>query len=370
MYQFNTNKLLDGIDALDSIVFKTLKVSELTQLASIEVKDRRFLMTEWNKLVKEFVKVATPKLLKTATATQIVDIVNKIFKKFPSKVRKKHFQYIEEAYILARKAGWKKATGRTKGSLQYNTTQARSITTTKASKPPKAPVEPDFDLADKKAIKALKDKEEIWMGEHFKTVQEPIRQAAEHVITTGRSMTQGAVALSLSEAGQKVVIPDAFVGTQRQYFEGIVANAVGSARVTGQLRSFVDLGITTYTVVNPLDERTCPVCNHMEGKTFTINHGIQMMESMLEAKTKKQIKEAHPWYTPRQLKEISPKPGDVSAKDSQALANAGFAIPPFHFRCRCTIDISQAIGSFDDIANAPDTVDILGQTVVFGGKVK
>jgi hypothetical protein len=75
----------------------------------------------------------------------------------------------------------------------------------------------------------------------------------------------------------------------------------------------------------------------MDGKVFTTTQGLQQVEEELNAKSPDAVKAAHPWHTPKQLKEISPTPNRIKGpegdRDSQKLAGAGFSLPPFHFRC-------------------------------------
>jgi hypothetical protein len=362
MMQLVTTQLCNGIEMVEAIINKAAGVSEVAQIARIEVLDRQFMMARWNAKARKMVKAVTPMLLGSGTLQQVMAKVDSIFAEWEPEIRTKHYNSIERAYKLARIAAWKKTTSQIKGSLQYNipNTDQSSVAKAAKSKATYAALKPSFDLADIAAVDALKHKEAFWMGKHHKHIQGPIREAARQVIETGRSATQGAVGLSLSKAASKVEIPSLFYGTQRQYLEGVVANAVATARVQGQLRSFIDLGVTRYVIVNPVDERTCPVCAHMEGKTFTITNGISVMEAETAATTPAGVKSAHPWYNEKELKGISPNPGSVGQKDADVLAAKGYSLPPFHFRCRCTIDMSVEAGSFVPIEDTPKVIHIGG----------
>jgi hypothetical protein len=121
------------------------------------------------------------------------------------------------------------------------------------------------------------------------------------------------------------------------------------ARAHGQTRSFQAAMVTRAEVTNPMDERTCPVCSHMNGKIFEVRHLVDNMEEELAAETKGAVKKAHPWMSVSKLKELSPRAGNVSAADSARLAREGIAQPPYHFRCRCVLDISVEAGSWEPL---------------------
>lgn len=335
-YQMDDSlKTHQALVAVDEMLTKALGISEVSQIAMLEVADRRFMMIAWSRRINKFSKLAASKLKRRATVKQILSLANSIFSSWSIEVESQHFKTIEKAYKLAKKAAHKKIKRNLKGSLQYDTESTREL----VKKARKYSVDPTFELVDEDAVEALQEKELFWMGEHYKNVTEPIKEKALEVIETGRRATAPVIEKALSAACTKVVIPGKFAGTQNQYLEGVVANAVTSARVHGQIRSFQELNISQYVIVNPLDERTCPVCGHLDGKIFTIEHGLSVLEAELASMTPEELKEAHPWYSEKQLKEISSRPGPVGKADADALATAGFSMPPFHFRCRCTVDV-------------------------------
>jgi hypothetical protein len=78
----------------------------------------------------------------------------------------------------------------------------------------------------------------------------------------------------------------------------------------------------------------------MDGKKFSTEQANRQVAAEIEAENRDDIKAAHPWFSYKQVIAISPKAGHVSPQDSAALAKAGFPLPPFHFRCRCAIDVN------------------------------
>jgi len=331
---------------VDTAIAKALAVSELAQIARIEVRLRKMHRKAWNELAAEFTKRATRMLLGKATSAEVVAYADRVFGKYPGKLVKPYNNGIEESYKLSREAGLKKASGATDGFLQYNTPHI--VTVSKQA----VKVTPSFDLVDTAAVESLKQSQVAWMGTLYnKGIRDNIKAAADKVISEGRGLTYSSRELAklLANESKTVRMPKGYNGSSDAYFEGVVANGVTNARVQGSLRSFVDLGMTRYEIIAVDDERTCPVCSHMNGKTFFTHHGTKIMEEEVNAKTPAGVKKAHPWLSERQMKTISPKPGRVDPKDSAQLAAAGFALPPFHFRCRCAIDVSMEAGSWEPL---------------------
>lgn len=353
-----TLRAYDGLVAVETIIAKTINVSEVSQIARAEKRARDLMNDAWDDALRDAINKMIPALLGTSTLEKVMNVADAILNHWADDVVERYLDELERAYYLARTAAWKKATGQINTSLQYDMPELKTIKKAVKKPPPLkyATMKPSFDLADEAAVGAMKAKEVFWIGDYYKKGVKPsIRKAAKGVIETGRGRSWGAEQLRhhLRETGTKVIVPKGFTGTSRQYFKGVVANAVTVARVQGQMRSFIDLGVTRYEIVNPLDERTCEVCSHMNGKIFTIEHGIKVMEAEIAATNPAGVKKAHPWMHGKELKQISPKAGAVGMKDAQKLADAGFSLPPFHFLCRCTADVSHEAGSFTPLKNMP-----------------
>src|SRR5262249_26872 len=123
-----------------------------------------------------------------------------------------------------------------------------------------------------------------------------------------------------------LTIPDTWRGSSLSYFEMLGANAVTTARNTGHLRSFQQIGITDYGIVNPEDERTCPTCRFMAGKHFEVESAVKRQESVLDQEDPEKIKEIHPWEHKKEIlakSGASDQPGHVSKEDSKKLEAAG-----------------------------------------------
>ena len=181
----------------------------------------------------------------------------------------------------------------------------------------------------------------IWIGRHYdRNIRGTIRDAIRPELIEGRTQVEAgkAVRVALAEQLRKVVVPSGFNGSDTKYFEGLAANTTTNARVRGQIRSFADLGLTTYEIVNPMDDRTTPQCVWMNGKKFQVEDAQAHIELLSGATDPEFVKEKHPWLNMKAIERISTGPGHISAADSAKLANAGLPLPPYHFRCRTTVD--------------------------------
>lgn len=329
------NVLYDASSACNKIVSKALGITEVARIAATEVKLREYLAVTWTRRSNEAAKLASQYAGKGKSPNQIIRVVDSVMRRWSSDVEKRVKMSLAEIYKLARNAAYKKVKGKTKASLQYDT---EKFEVQKA-----AEVGVSFNVVDDQLIEYLETYQMFWIGEHYEsniwmTVSTTVKEVMKE---TGQNNKLAATTIKqrIKDVLGRVSVPGGFTGTSKQYFEGLAANAATTSRVYGQLRTFTELGVTTYTIVNPVDERTCLRCGHLDGKKFSVQDGVNQMEKELSAKNPDDIKSVHPWLSEKELLKISPKSGHISTKDSQALVASGQSIPPYHFRCRCTIDI-------------------------------
>ena len=347
-----------GLVASDEVVAKALKISEVSRIARAEARLREFVDAAWNKRAKMATKKAVSMAKQLKTSKQISATVDRIMAGWAKDVTPVFTAELENIYKLARIAAYKKAILRTKAPLQYDTPKFEKVKKAAAGTIRAAQLLPSFDLVDDMAVEALKKDQTFWIGRHYQHNLSPTiaKVSREVMIEAGKNakLAGDLMSVNVANAFSHVSIPGGFHGTSKQYFEGLVANAATVGRVHGQMTSFMQIGITRYRITNPSDHRTCPVCTHMDGKVFTTQQGAQQMGDEMAAKTPEDIKKIHPWHTEKELKKISPASGRVKGpagvKDSKALADAGFSLPPFHFRCRCTVDVSEEAGSYKDLS--------------------
>jgi len=333
----------DALSLTDTVLAKALGLSETAQIARIESRLREFILAAWEKRAATAIDRGTAVARRGGKASAVESAVERAMRPWQKDATPKMTKAVEDIYRLARTAGWKKATGQTKASLTYDTPNLTEMQ--KAAPRAGFSVEPSFDLIDEDAIDALKGHQVLWVGEHYDeniskavadAAREAIVEAGDSPVAAGR-LVRETLAAELSA----FTTPGGFHGSATQYFEGLASNAATVSRAHGQLSSFIRVGATTYEIVNPRDRRTCPVCAHMDGKIFTVDQGAAQMGAELAAKSPDDIKKVHPWIGVTRMKQLAPTKGEAPAGQASKLAKAGFSIPPFHFRCRCAIDITE-----------------------------
>jgi len=345
--------LHDVIATSEISIAKALMISEVAQIARVEMRMRDYLTLKWRNRAQEAAARAGAIVKAGGSVSSALSAVDKIMGKWAPEVKKRITADLKDVYELARKAGWKKATGQTKASLQYvvpNFTAeldaGRELRVSKADKKPKkgpkkpdrrvAEVIPTLDQLDENAVRDLQQDQMLWIGKHYsKNVRDTLRRAVTPSVIEGVGHDEAGkrVAAALKAELGKVTVPKGFNGSAEKYFEGIAANTATNARVRGQVRSFSDIGVTIYEIVNPMDDRTTEICAYMNGQQFRVTDAEKQIEKVSAAKNPAQVKRAHPWLSAAKAKKIG-------AKGTKALAKAGLALPPYHFRCRSTVDIS------------------------------
>jgi len=325
----------------DDMIAKALKISELSSMARKEKRMRSYMNNKWNEVSARAINKASSMVKNGKKSNAIIEELNKIYNSWAAPVSKVVTQELKNVYRLGRDVGYKKATRTINSSLRYGTPKFEPVAKAKAS------ILPVYDLIDYGAIEAIKEHQLYWIGSHYDenvlatvvtTVKETVLEAGKNTALAGKLLQE-----RLKEVSQNISVPGGFNGTAKQYFEGFAANVTTTSRVFSQLRSFQEVGVTQYTIVNPGDNRTCPRCGHLEGKTFSVQDGLYQMDAIIAAKKPEDVKQIQPWMTAAQIMAISSTPGYIAGKigikDSAALVKAGLALPPYHYKCRCTIDV-------------------------------
>ncbi len=350
--------LHDVLAVSDQAVAKALMISEVAQIARVEVRMRELLTLKWRNRVDQASARAGAIFAGGGSLKMAYAAVDKIMSKWSGEVTLSYGADIEELYKLARLAGWKKANGQIGGTLQYsvpNFTEdiedgKSKVKVEKAKRKKRvAQTKPSFDLFDEQAVLQLQDDQMLWIGIHYdNNVRAVVRESVKPGLIQGFGRVEAGkrVAEAVGKNLRKVTVPGGFNGSDAKYFEGLAANTATNGRVRGQVRSFSDIGVTRYEIVNPMDKRTSPICQFMNGRIFTVQEAVSQIETVSGATTPEQVKEGHPWLSQTKAKGIHKSGGD------RALAKAGLSMPPYHFRCRSTVDISTDSVSFGALSKA------------------
>ena len=146
------------------------------------------------------------------------------------------------------------------------------------------------------------------------------------------------------------------------------ANLTTSRLVTfGFLSQAMEGGHKTYQVDEVLDERTCPVCEAMNGATFDVEKQYARTLQALGTSDPQDLTEIAPW----------PDLGDVDGGDPDEMQANGYGAPPYHPGCRGMLslveeeepasvglggDLLAGAGEIEDRADADEFDDGTGAT--------
>ena len=326
----------------DALVAKGLKLSEVASIARAERRMQLTLQQAWNNRVSQALQRADSMVRKPKpNEDSITDAAITALSLWRTDVAQPFASALEEIHLLARVAGWKKASGQSKASLSYGTAEMELIQSTKAKK---GRIIPDFGLVDKSVLRELRKDQMVWLNGNYKSsLRKAIRRAVKASLEAGEGRVEAGKRLRTALSG--VLLdghgkPFGYSGSSDGYFEVVAASVATTARSRAQIRSFSELEIERYTVVNPMDERTTIICQHMNGKQFTVVQGMEQITAESGVADPDEQKRVHPWYSDKQFLAISSKKGHASKADSNRLAEAGMALPPYHAKCRSTVDIS------------------------------
>ena len=338
------SRVYDGLRASDDILAKALGLSGQARVAKLEVRLRDYIRTQWNRLAEEAIDEAAGRLergrgdsISQRDIDTSLSVIDKTMGRWSDFIKSRYTEDIEAVYKIGRTDGLVKGLGLTSASMAYPLPEVA-----KADVIPITNINPRFNLIDYQAIAAFKKHQTFWLdGFYDKNVSNAIAGAAKEQLLEG--MGRKDAGQWMRDVADRYVhstkTPDGYQGSTDSYFEGLVANATTSARVSGHLASFDEVGVTIYVVVNPMDHRTCEVCQYMDGKEFRVQDGMSLLNRVIKAPTPDAVKKIQPWLTPGKAKALAGGMGRAGVDRTGDLAKAGFLLPSFHFLCRCDLDI-------------------------------
>lgn len=334
------SKLYDGLRAVDTLIAKAIRVDELAQTARIETKLREYIALQWEDLAKQASRTATASLRKgkgpvtDAEITRLNKLIDRTMAQWSGRIADRYTEDLREVYELAHIAANKRALGRRKRGMEFNTRPWNTGEVEKAAPIPAAEIGANFDLVDLQNMDSFEDQQLFWVGRHYdENVSKHVHDTARtHIIEQGRGRVEAGKTMQtvVNTALNEVRIPGGFNGTAKKYFEGLVANSATVQRVTAQLNSFKRVGIQTILISNPSDHRTCPTCSQMDGREFKLSDADRIATQLRNAKDPTDVKKIQPFM----------RVSDTKLSNAK-LAERGNASPPFHYRCRCNIDITE-----------------------------
>lgn len=129
------------------------------------------------------------------------------------------------------------------------------------------------------------------------------------------------------------------------YWSSVSEFNAESSKIWSEVQTLHEIGVDTYTIVAIIDKKTCPVCIHLNGTTWSVQQAVSKVYEML-------IMESDAAY------EQNPFPPRSTPKDYPDPQESPFDLPPFHPRCRCNIRSTHAVSMMpQDIVARPFSVE-------------
>lgn len=129
-----------------------------------------------------------------------------------------------------------------------------------------------------------------------------------------------------------------------------IASSVQVSRMSafGFLAQAAEQGRTAYEISAILDDHTCEVCRHMDGRAFSVDAGLQLAANIMQADSTEAVKQIAPFYAQNKASLKA-----LSSLGHDDLVERGMILPPFHPLCRCIIVPTSAppMAHFADEAN-------------------
>lgn len=209
-----------------------------------------------------------------------------------------------------------------------------------------------FDLRDHKIVEGIQAQNKIAAANLYKNgyaahvadaIAQTVVEAGLSRQIAGKLLEENlirALGLSPDKVALKVVPPD-FNGTAKSYYKGLSTTTYNRAQNFNRINLFDRGGFTEYEIVAIMDNRTSEICRAMHGRTFKIGQAQSTIDRILEAEDAEELKQIAPWR--KDLTEFGVKTQDAfktgprATSFSSSLADAGMALPPYHFRCRTSI---------------------------------
>lgn len=193
---------------------------------------------------------------------------------------------------------------------------------------------------DKDVIKSLGKDGPYWIDNFYSThLSERIEDLGKRTIVdagigrvkAGRVMEgvlRNEFALANGIALESAV-PAQFAGDVGNYTRIVTATVAQRDRVYSGVSAISDAGFKEFEFVAVMDERTSEICQEMNGRRFSIETGISILENVAKAETPEDFKDVAPW--PKNVDEVRKIAGKGSFdQQNKNLAEGGIVLPPLH----------------------------------------
>jgi SPP1 gp7 family putative phage head morphogenesis protein len=177
-----------------------------------------------------------------------------------------------------------------------------------------------------------------------KYIEEGMVKRARNIITRDYSL-YGDDAAAIGQRVKDGLVSMANVTDS--YWQTVATNALAQARTYANLATMHAQGVSHYTFVAVLDERTTTICRSLAGKTWAVSPSLDRMERAISATELAELERSLPF-----VRDVPGADGETigfafgpadnpthfnAETDLAQLAAMGVNIPPLHFYCRSTI---------------------------------
>jgi hypothetical protein len=365
--KWSDDELRRALSITEEIVFKATALGPYQRLAAKELRLRSVLANVHVRIARKADKALLTAFKNTKgkvtekTIERFVSVWAKAFKGYADDVVKDVADVVAFAQHAGKQVTYQRVFGAPKDDIVYQGPPFKDRTPIETEvKVEKAAtsVDPSTTLQDLKAIEQITRGQKFWIGKyHSEILSKQIQQITRDIILK-QGLSSRAAGIALGEAlgyvngyipvKPKVTIPKGWSGSTLQYFDGVAANAATVSRIHGQMHAMIELGFDRYEVVNGLDERTCVRCEAINGDTLEVRKSYQQMVEVIGGPPGA-IPAGHPWLSETDFM------SKYKSSGAAGLQGVGAGYPPFHFKCRCTIDIVPD-SAFTTVAVPPATV--------------
>jgi hypothetical protein len=115
------------------------------------------------------------------------------------------------------------------------------------------------------------------------------------------------------------------------YWHTVSSSAASRAYHYGVIKGGQRTGYVGYRLVAVVDNRTTDICLHLNGREFWLADAEQVYDRIATAESE-DIKDVHPWISKE----------EYTAMTEQQVYNRAAYVPPFHGRCRTTMQLMRA----------------------------
>lgn len=188
-------------------------------------------------------------------------------------------------------------------------------------------VDPSWAQTNEQAVEALSETTSLFFSEEYERQAERFTDRARGVVASG--LEDG---LGSEDIGEELRREFADTAIHRSYWDTVAAVHVSRSRSFSSAATYAENGVTKYEIVAIMDNRTTPICQELNGKTFEVKAALDQFDKIEDVKTLDQLKRTSPMLRLRAGRPVLPS-GEPMPSTVEALTAAGVLMPPYHYRC-------------------------------------